>query len=233
MRVLDFIKQITFKDIVYIIIIITLSYFLYSVSVNSVKEEQQYSNNITALNDTISLYKTKNGDLIASKTIFECNIKDLEHLNDSLHEEIKKLKSKNEILSGVYLNGTIENPKNDTIYVVKHDTIHNGFNYPFSFNNNWRDLEGNIVYKKDSLYLSLNKDIVKFDYTVGIDDKNKIYINSNNPYVKYNNISGFTVPTYKPKRIIIGPSITTGYSILHNRFDIVVGLSATLNLYKK
>lgn len=231
-KVFDFIKNITLKDIIYIIIIVLLSYCLYTSVINSNKEKDKFENNITALTDTISIYKSKNGELIATKTAFECDIKELKKTNETLYTEIKELKAKNEIMSGIHVNGEIINPTNDTVYIVKHDTLKNGFHYNFNFNNNWRDLEGNINYCNDSIRFNITKDLVKFDYTIAMDENNKIFINSDNPYVKYNNISGFTVPIQKQKRLIIGPSITTGYSIIHNRFDIIVGVSATLNLSK-
>lgn len=230
--ILNLLNKITLKDIIYFIIIIGLVLMLS----NSVKQsninEKIYENNIIALNDTVSLYKTKTGELVATKTAFECDIKELKKINETLYTEIKELKSKNDIISGIHLNGEITNPNNDTVYIVKYDTIQNGFNHNFNFNNKWRDLEGTICYNNDSVNLHINKDLVRFNYTVGLDDKNKIYINSDNPYVKYNDISGFTIPKEKPKRIIIGPSITGGYSILHDRFDIIIGVSATLNLNK-
>lgn len=230
--ILNLLNKITLKDIIYFIIIIGLVLMLS----NSVKQsninEKIYENNIIALNDTVSLYKTKTGELVATKTAFECDIKELKKINETLYTEIKELKSKNDIISGIHLNGEITNPNNDTVYIVKYDTIQNGFNHNFNFNNKWRDLEGTIYYNNDSVNLHINKDLVRFDYTIALDDKNKIYINSDNPYVKYNDISGFTIPKEKPKRIIIGPSITGGYSILHDRFDIIIGVSATLNLNK-
>lgn len=230
--ILNLLKRITFKDIIYFIIIIGLVLLLNNSVNQSNINEKIYENNIIALNDTVSLYKTKAGELVATKTAFECDIKELKKINETLYTEIKDLKSKNDIVSGIYVDGEIVNSNNDTVYIIKYDTIQNGFNHNFNFNNKWRDLEGTVSYNNDSIKLNINKDLVRFDYTIGLDDKNKIYINSDNPYVKYSNISGFTIPKEKTKRIIIGPSITGGYSILHNRFDIIVGVSATLNLNK-
>jgi hypothetical protein len=182
------------------------------------------------LTDSVSYYKSKTGELVAHKTVFECNIKELEKLNDSLYAEIKDLKIKNDILHGTHINGTIENPSVDTVFIVKTDTISKGFKHNFNFNDIWRDLEGNVLYNRDSLKVNITKDVIKFDYTIVMDNKNNIYVNSSNPYVKYNEFSGFTVPKPKNKRFSIGPSIGIGYGIVHQKPDVFVGVNATWKL---
>lgn len=230
--IIKIIKSISLKDILYLIIICLLGWLLYSTNVNYNDERNRYENNILAFKDTVSYYESKTGELIAMKTVFECDIKELETLNESLNKEIKDLRIKNEILSGVYIDGKIENPSVDTVFQVKHDTIYNGFNHKFNFNNKWRNLEGYIDYVPDSLKMKITKDEVFFDYTLAMDNKNNIYLKSSNPYIKYNEFSGFTIPKEKKKKFVLGPSINYGYDFINNKPSLTLGVSLTYKIFE-
>lgn len=191
-------NKLTAKDVLYILIIIGLGWLLWTNHSNMNKLEEQYKNNVEAFTDTVSYYKSKTGELVASKTAFECDIKELEKLNESLHAEIKDLKIKNDVLSGMHVSGKVENPSVDTVFIVNQDSISNGFKHNFNFNNDWRTLEGYVAYIPDSLGVNITKDETYFDYTLAIDENNNIYIKSSNPYIKYNEFTGFVIPE-KPK----------------------------------
>ena len=218
--------------IIYVLIILILCSFL-TTSINqcsSVKNE--YENNIEALNDTIKYYQDKNGNLVAKKLAFESDIKTLKTLNKQLYEEIENLKMKNKVSSIVYVNGEIENPPKDTVYIVDNNTLSKGFTRDFNFNDEYRVLEGNIKYKNDSLGIFINKDIINFDYTVGIDEKNNIYVKSTNPYVKYNEISGFRISQPKKTHWSFGPAIGLGYDPFQNKLSFSLGVSLNYSLFK-
>lgn len=230
-KILGALSKLTAKDILYLIIICLLSWVLYSQWKTNREEEARYETNITAFTDSVSYYKSKCGDLVATKTLFECNIKELEKLNEDLYSEIKDLKIKNEVLAGATVSGKVENPSNDTVFIVKSDTIYNGFNHNFNFNNEWRILEGNVNYNSDKLKVNITKDIINFDYTFAIDDKNKLYIKSNNPYVHFDEFTGYTLPKEKKTHFSIGPSVTAGYGLINQKFDIMVGVSAQWKIF--
>ena len=134
----------------------------------------EYKNNIAALNDTIRYYQDKNGNLVATKLAFESDINTLKLLNKDLYNQIKDLKAKGNVTEGTYFAGVIENPKQDTAYIVTHDTISRGFIKDFAFNNEYRTLEGNVSYNNDTVGVNIEKDQVAFDYIVALDDKNNI-----------------------------------------------------------
>lgn len=194
-----FLEKITAKDILYFLIICLLGWLLWTSYTSKEALKERYENNIEAFTDSVSYYKSKTGDMVAMKTAFETNIKELENLNESLYTEIKDLKAKNDVLSGMHFNGSIENSSKDTVFIVNTDTIYNGFKHNFNFNDEWRDLEGYVHYIPDSLKVNVTKDITRFDYTVAIDEDNKIYIKSKNPYVKFDEFTGFTIPKPKDK----------------------------------
>lgn len=222
--------SITMKDIVYVLIIALLIGAL-SISVDRCsRANHEYKNNIEALNDTIHYYKAKNGNLVATKLAFESDIKTLKLLNEELYDEINNLKAKSDVTSATHFEGVIEYEVHDTTYIVQHDTIQNGFTKDFAFNNDFRKLEGNVNYYNDTVGVKINKDEMYFDYTVAMDKKNNIYIESDNPYVKYNKITGFQVPKQRRKRWNLGPSVNFGYDPINNKPAFTLGASLTYGL---
>ena len=80
--------------------------------------------------------------------------------------------------------------------------------------------------------MSINKDKIYLDYTLAIKD-GKVYIQSDNPYVKYNEIQGLSIDGFKykrQKRFGIGPSIGYGYDFTNNKFSPYIGISLNYNL---
>lgn len=226
------ILKITLKDVVYLLIIM-LFIGLLSTAVSRCSDiKRQYKNNVAAMNDSIRYLKAKNGDLVATKLAFETGIKDLKMLNEELYDEIQNIKMKGDVTSGTHFEGVIEYEVHDTAYVVLHDTIDNGFSHDFAFNNEYRTLEGNVNYQNDTVGVNILKDETKFDYTVAMDDKNNIYITSSNPYVKYNQITGFQVPKQRQKRWYVGPSVGIGYDPLHNTVSPTIGVSFGFGLLR-
>ena len=219
-------KEKLINIILTVLLIMALSFTIQKCS----HYKNEYIDNIRIMSDTIEYYTTKTNNLVATKTIYETDIKHLKYLNDSLYRAIKDMKPKTKVVTATQFSGYIDNSINDTTYIVKKDTIVNGFYKDFNFNNKYRSLEGNIKYNNDSLNMNINKDIIYFDYTVALDKKNRIYITSNNPYVKYNSISGFTIPKKRNKRWSIGPSIGYSYDIKQNTFSPTVGLSLQYGL---
>lgn len=219
--------------IIYILIICILLGIL-SISVNKCSNtREEYKHNIEALNDTIKYYQDKNGNLVATKLAFESDVKTLKLLNENLYNQIDSLKLKSSQISQIiYVDGEIINHPKDTMYLIQHDTISKGFSKEFNFNDDFRTLEGNVKYANDNLNMSITKDIIKFDYTVAMDKDSRIYIKSTNPYVKYNEISGFTVPKEKNKHWYTGPSVSVGYDPIQNKPSFSVGWSVGYGLFK-
>ena len=215
--------------VIYVTIICLLAFFL-CVSINRCTDvSREYKHNIEAMNDTIKYYQDKNGNLVATKLAYESDINTLKLLNKDLYDQIDSMRlNPNHVTEIIYVGGEIENPQKDTAYVVSHDTISKGFTKDFEFNNDYRSLEGNVDYHNDSLGVHITKDIVKFDYTLAMDDDARIYVKSTNPYVKYNELSGFTVPRQKKKHIFIGPAINGGYDPIFKQWTVTAGVSIGL-----
>ena len=181
-------------------------------------------NNIVALTDSIEYYECKTGELVAQKTILTGEIKDLKESHstelNALYNDLNSMKRKNAQLAA-QIKGFIDNPIKDTVW--KYDTIRftQSLIQPFDFSDKWRTLSGNITLNDDTMCLKIKEDQVFFDYTVAIEN-GCIYIKSDNPYVKYDYITGIQEQQKKPKRWNIGFQAGFGfqYGMLNKTIDV-------------
>ena len=180
--------------------------------------------NIIALTDSVNYYKGKYGNEVAKKIMIETDCKNLQIINDSLYRMIQSMQVKK---PDIVIGGStsIDNGKHDTIYIptVTEITSKNIYR-KFDFSNQYRELTGNVSYTNDTLGLYIEKDIMQFKYALAVKD-NVVYMTSDNPYVKFNSITGLTIPKQKKeKKFGIGPSVFGGYSNKGFVYGIGIGL---------
>ena len=184
--------------------------------------------NIIALTDSVKYYKGKYGNEVAKKTMIETDCKNLQIINDSLYRMIQSMQVKK---PDIVIGGStsIDNGKHDTVWVpiVTEITSKNIYR-KFDFSNQYRELTGNVSYTNDTLGLHIEKDIMQFKYALAVKD-NVVYMTSDNPYVKFNSITGLTIPKQKKeKKFGIGPSVFGGYSNKGFVYGIGIGLQYNL-----
>lgn len=180
--------------------------------------------NIIALTDSVNYYKGKYGNEVAKKTMIETDCKNLQIINDSLYRMIQSMQVKK---PDIVIGGStsIDNGKHDTVWVptVTEITSKNIYR-KFDFSNQYRELTGNVSYTNDTLGLYIEKDIMQFKYALAVKD-NVVYMTSDNPYVKFNSITGLKIPKQKKeKKFGIGPSVFGGYSNKGFVYGIGIGL---------
>ena len=180
--------------------------------------------NIIALTDSVNYYKGKYGNEVAKKTMIETDCKNLQIINDSLYRMIQSMQVKK---PDIVIGGStsIDNGKHDTVWVptVTEITSKNIYR-KFDFSNQYRELTGNVSYTNDTLGLYIEKDRMQFKYALAVKD-NVVYMTSDNPYVKFNSITGLTIPKQKKeKKFGIGPSVFGGYSNKGFVYGIGIGL---------
>ena len=184
--------------------------------------------NIIALTDSVNYYKGKYGNEVAKKTMIETDCKNLQIINDSLYKMIQSMQVKK---PDIVIGGStsIDNGKHDTVWVptVTEITSKNIYR-KFDFSNQYRELTGNVSYTNDTLGLHIEKDIMQFKYALAVKD-NVVYMTSDNPYVKFNSITGLKIPKQKKeKKFGIGPSVFGGYSNKGFVYGIGIGLQYNL-----
>ena len=180
--------------------------------------------NIIALTDSVNYYKGKYGNEVAKKTMIETDCKNLQIINDSLYRMIQSMQVKK---PDIVIGGStsIDNGKYDTVYIPTVTEIASKNIYrKFDFSNQYRELTGNVSYTNDTLGLYIEKDRMQFKYALAVKD-NVVYMTSDNPYVKFNSITGLTIPKQKKeKKFGIGPSVFGGYSNRGFVYGIGIGL---------
>lgn len=173
-----------------------------------ISNKHLYDNNIIALTNTIKYYKGKNKELVASKKMLETSFKNIKYINDSLYNVLKSIGIKNPD-NVVYIETIIKDEKHDTMWI---DTTSN-IKKDFDFSNKYRILKGYVYLNRpDTLGLSIEQNEAIANFTI-IQKNNNLYITSNNPYIKYNNIIGINSKLEnksKTKRFSIGPYIGVG-----------------------
>lgn len=219
------------KDIIFSVIIVILFIITCFAIRGCVENSRRNDNNILALTDSIHTYNDKLDELVAYKVLMEGDLKELRVANESLYNKVKAMKIPGSTNTVVYMKGSTELPTHDTTWVVSTDTMKN-FTKEFSFNDKWHSLEGEVSYLHDSLDLKISRNEVNFDYTIGVNNKNQVYISSSNPYVRYDEITGLTLPKNKVKKFGIGPYIGYGYDIKNKEWDTSIGISVTYNLIR-
>ena len=160
--------------------------------------------------------------------MIETDCKNLQIINDSLYRMIQNMQVKK---PDIVIGGStsIDNGKHDTLWVptVTEITSKNIYR-KFDFSNQYRELTGNVSYTNDTLGLRIEKDIMQFKYALAVKD-NVVYMTSDNPYVKFNSITGLTIPKQKKeKKCGIGPSVFGGYSNKGFVYGIGIGLQYNL-----
>ena len=184
--------------------------------------------NIISLTDSVNYYKGKYGNEVAKKTMIETDCKNLQIINDSLYRMIQSMQVKK---PDIVIGGStsIDNGKHDTVYIPTVTEIASKNIYrKFDFSNQYRELIGNVSYTNDTLGLHIEKDIMQFKYALAVKD-NVVYMTSDNPYVKFNSITGLKIPKQKKeKKFGIGPSVFGGYSNKGFVYGIGIGLQYNL-----
>ena len=221
------------KDLIYLLVIVLLCIGLTFAIKECSSKKVEYKNNIIAIHDTIHHHETPDSSVLVSIKGYQSDINDLKLLNKDLYDKINKIQRPKNVTNATYFTGSINNPKRDTTIIVKHDTITNSFSQQFNFNDEWRQLEGSIEYHQsdsDSLNISIDKDIVNFEYTITTDKQNNIFIRSPNPYVKFKEMTGFQIPRMKQKKWSLGPSINFGFDPVLSKPSFNIGISLNYGL---
>jgi hypothetical protein len=204
-------------------------------------ELRMKENNLIALQDTVRVEKTKNGELQYVKTTLMADMNSLKELNKDLYDEVKNQKSQVYYISKITaeirdkVNGFT--PGGDHEY----DPVTGNDNVTWKFDTtgtNWsRTISGNTSFKvtssctgykiepKGSMLTDVN---YKFGLITGLKESEKypgsleIFINSTYPGMAFTDIQGSIVnpddfkkflPSPKPHRWVIGPYVGIGYGI--------------------
>ena len=220
---IEFLKK-NWKDVLLIILVILATSFVMSTSCTKQKLDIA-ENNISALTDTISTYKLKNGELLYEKQgyiaekeqlstfigVQESEIKELEKKLGSAISTITKLKQEVKVDTLKLI---------DSVYLYEDETRND-----FSFSDNWLSLSGTTIYKDYKFSTTLNNLSMDVPLKVGTTKDNTWFVTTENPYVRFSSIEGASIEKAKPKRFSLtvhaGLGLSYGYGLSGSSDGIV------------
>ena len=193
--------------------------------------------------DSVEIYKGQYNTYYIKSAYYKKNLNEASKLLNIKDEQIKELKksAKKDKAKIEYLTKINTEIKIDTVEVpvevIVKDTIKT---YNFNYNTDpWLKFHGE---------LTANKDLVKiYDINIpnpmiiGLDDKHKIHITSNNPYLQVTDIKALSIPgfnkngKYNPWGFCIYAGWGIQYDLLHNTFGTgpQIGIGVSYKIYFK
>lgn len=193
-----------------------------------------YEHNMNAFRDSMKTLKLKNGELLAEKTAYILNEKQMMEQINMSKSEINDLQNKlnasidqiTKIQSTIKLD-TIQLPGN-IIYVNKDTLLAN-----FDYYDQWMNMSGEINYKSPTCTTTIYNICMDVPLTVGMTDQKQFFVTSSNPYVQFTDITSvINEKTIQPKKrwgigFNIGPGLY--YDLIHNKFGAGIGGQLGIN----
>lgn len=213
-QILKFIRKNITYVVFGILFLILLGYITYQNNEISELSQQNESSEILidALNDTITTYKDKNGDLVSTKRTLQLDIDKLNNINDNLSDSQNKLLNKinnlsdeNELISAAYI-GIKAQLDSLLISGEGNVTINNDSSVTFNHKSDSLLFIGTvndiIVGKKRPSFMIDKLEIPNEQFiTFYWSNKDKYYqkpvkfsITNSNPLMKTNNIESYIIP---------------------------------------
>ena len=211
---LEIIKN-NWKNILMIISLIIIIILIMSTTCIR-QDNKKLKNNIKALTDSVHTLKTKNGELIYAKQSLILEKKEIENYLDISKSEVKELEKKlnsslayiSSIKSNIIVDSII---MFDTIVINENsDTISVRFNY----DDKWVSLNGKTLVYGTIGETHVDKLEIETPLKVGLTEDYKVFVLTDNPYLKIGDIDGAAIENsivkQKKKRFGIGPFVGVG-----------------------
>ena len=226
------------KNLFFVIAVVCALVFFFSW--RSTKEKLDIAETeIIARNDSVSVYKNKNGELYAQVEGYITDVRELKALNRELYDEVKYLKDNPIVVTKIKTEVKIDTLViRDTVEQIGADIYRSNFNY----NDEWASINGQSVFDLNKWQSTtyINGINLKANMWFDVIEKNKndlaFIARTDNPYVSINNLSGAVVSPeqskalkrrfQKPWGIMVGIGGTA--TIYNGRCIVVPGLQLTL-----
>lgn len=226
-KIWTFIKN-NWKDTLIIFSIIIIIILIMPTTCTNRKNEN-LTNNIKALTDSVQTLNLKNGELLSAKQSLILEKKELEKYLDISKKDVNDLEKKlNSSLALIAkLNGGIHV---DTIMmtdsvIIHNDTIDSYFNYT----DKWICLDGHTSLLNNYATTTINNISMSADLKMGMTDDYKVFVTTDNPYLTFNEIDAAaidgSVVREKKKRWNIGAQlgIGAGYNLASKTDKFFIG----------
>ncbi len=226
-KIFSFIKN-KYKDVIIIISIIVIIILLMSTTCIN-RRNENLTNNIKALTDSVQTINLKNGELLSTKQSLLLEKKELEKYLDINKKEInyleKKLKSSLALISKMECEINVDTIVMTDSVIINNNTIDSYFDYK----DKWVKLNGHTLFLNNTSTTTINNITMNADLKMGLTDDYKIFVISDNPYLTFNEIDAAaiegSVVREKKKRWNIGAQIGigAGYNLIGKTDKIFIG----------
>lgn len=171
---------------------------------------ERMEQNYIAASDSMKILNLENDNLLYEKNTYMLKEKELSELLDISQEEVKDIKKKLDSSIG-YISNIKSKVQLDTIYMT--DTLYYDKDsipfVKFFYKDDWLSLDG--ITNLDPVQTTISNIQIPMNIQTGLTVDNNIFVKTDNPYVKINNIDGAIITDKKPK---IG---------MHHEFQVGVG----------
>lgn len=231
----DWLKKnsVTIVSILLNILLATIGILLVSHYKNKARiSEHNYQ---TAIGE-ISFLTTKNGELVAERDSYVASAKDLEKLNISNKDEIKRLEKA--LDKHIEYIAALESEIKIQPDVI-HDTVvvSSGIiRSTWGSGDEWYSIRGRTVVIDSTISTTVDNLHIVVPLKVGLTDSWSVFVNTSNPYVKFSSIDGALLnknlytKTTPPRRWGLGISagIGCGYDLIGRSFYTGPGIQIGL-----
>jgi hypothetical protein len=250
-------KNVVLAAVIGLLIIIVVVMFN---RINELKDNIRVNDtNISALNDTLKEYKTKNGTIVAEKEAYYSSLKELEKVNKNLYNDVKRLEKELKIKTGTVQVVTVQGQvitHYDTVFVQQEKLTDSITKISVSSNNkdsvvsSVSSAELKLYHTCDSLYVtdySLNStfsvDNLKLTIITGYKKQglfkpNTQYVSSiitNDERFKISGIDSWINKDFEKKRYLsLKPGLFVGgfYDPFYKHFSLGIGFGLTVQYIK-
>jgi len=211
-------------------------------------ETQRQINNIEALQDSVTTYRNRAGELTSQKSALQTDKEQLRTLNEDLADELDKERGNVEYLSNIITRLRRDSVGVDTtiITMVDPDTYKLDWSFEDSGDGWYQSLKGYTQIQTDTTGVPYNpnttisEQILDMKLTTGIteeDGKRKIFVRSNYPYLNFTDIDGAILGPVRtedtsPDRWGLGFHGGYGYSFGNSNFTPYIGVGINYNLIR-
>lgn len=219
----------------------------------------KYKQNIKAANDSIEYYQSKNGDLVAEKTVWILSEKELREKNKELYKELKNIKNKGEEIVFIEVpkivyrdtNISVQNnisKLNDTTYSLNFDYNKDGLRLKTKNKFFAHTQEDKLNPERVKLIINSGESVIEtielnMEMVLGLKEKKdgtlSFFLNTKDDKIKVTNLNGAMIEDYFSKKNNNtskdwGISVTAGPGVLiAPNGSPYVGFGINMGLSKK
>lgn len=202
--------------IVHIVCLIAIVIFM-STTCTNYNKWQTAKNNISAIQDTMRVVRTENGNLLAYKEAYQITSKEYADYMDVTKKQIRDLEKKLDSKVDEIIVTKTE-VRLDTVECVVEVARGDTTTVRFGYSDEWTTIGGNTVVSQNDCRASIDSLKINVPLTVGFTKDNKCFATSDCPYINFTSVDGASSLSKKRNNMAVGLQLTVGPAITYDPF---------------